>query len=190
MKRSLVVLFFALACAAVPSKAAAVPITGSIGFGGSIAGGAGSINWATVNSIDIESNQAVVLCFGATPCSGSYAVFNDADLELAVYNDFTFAPGLVVTNPIWSADGFGFNLTSITSVTRGTAGILITGLGTAFGPAGFDPTPATWSFSADETSEIRFSSTTAAVPDGGSMLALLGLGMLGLGVARRRFTNL
>lgn len=48
----------------------------------------------------------------------------------------------------------------------------------------FDPTPAVWSFWADETDvQFRFSLTPTAVPDGGIPMMLLGLGMLGLAPA-------
>jgi len=171
----------------VTSTAEAVPITGSIGFAGGIEPVA---DWSTVNSINITGDQALVLCNIVTPCDGAFAVLNDIDAEIAVYNDFAFAPLGGSVTPLWSVDGFSFNLTSITNVERAVNGIVLAGSGTLFGPAGFDPTAAIWSFSADETDvEFRFSSTTAAittVPDGGTTSMLLGLGLLTLAGVRRR----
>jgi hypothetical protein len=167
------------------TTAEAVPITGGIGFAGGIQPVA---DWATVTSIDIMGNQAIVLCNIVTPCDGTFAVLNDADTEIAVYNDFSFAPLGGGTTPLWAVDGFSFNLTSVTNITRAPNGIVLGGTGTLFGPAGFDPTSAIWSFSADETDvEFRFSSTTASVPDAGSTLTLLGAAFLALAVAKRKF---
>ena len=169
------------------STAEAVPITGGIGFAGGIEPVA---DWSTVTAIDVTGNQAIVLCNVVTPCDGSFAALNDPDTEIAVYNDFSFAPLGGGVTPLWSVDGFSFNLSAITNVNRAPNGIVLGGTGTLFGPAGFDPTPAVWSFSADETDiEFRFSSTSAAVsqvPDGGTTSMLLGLGLLGLAAARRR----
>lgn len=171
----------------IGSTAEAVPITGGIGFAGGIESVA---DWSTVTAIDISGNQALVLCNIVTPCGGSFAVLNDLDAEIAVYNDFAFAPLGGSVTPLWSVDGFSFNLLAITSIERAVNGIVLGGTGTLFGPAGFDPTPAVWSFSADETDvEFRFSSTAQAVsqvPDGGTTSMLLSLGMLGLAAARRR----
>ena len=176
------VVALVLAFSALPTKAMAVPITGSVGFAGGIEPVA---NWATVNSFDISGNQAIVLCSAVTPCVGSFTVLNDPDVEIAVYNDFTLAGGVT---PLWTVDGFAFNLGPITTVTRSSTGIVLGGSGTLTG-GGFDPTPAEWSFSADETGVFRFSSTTQAVPDGGTTATLLGAALLGLAAARRRFLS-
>lgn len=183
----IILLLAALGTGIGTSTAEAVAITGSIGFAGGIEPVG---DWSTVNAIDITGNQALVLCNIVTPCDGAFAVLNDLDTEIAVYNDFSFAGGVT---PLWSVDGFSFNLTSITNIERATNGVVLAGFGTLLGPAGFDPTAAVWSFSADETDvEFRFSSTAAAtptVPDGGTTVMLLGLGMLGLASARRRFAR-
>jgi hypothetical protein len=171
------------------TTAEAVPITGGIGFAGGIQPVA---DWGTVTALDIMGNQAIVLCNIVTPCDGTFAVLNDIDTEIAVYNDFSFAPLGGGTTPLWSVDGFSFNLINVTNITRASNGVVLAGTGTLLGPAGFDPTAATWSFSADETDiEFRFSSTTAAiptaVPDAGSTLTLLGAAFLALAVAKRKF---
>jgi hypothetical protein len=171
------------------AKAEAVPITGAIGFAGGISPVA---DWNTVNVIDIMANQALVLCNVVTPCMGAFTVFNGGGF-VATYNDIQIAP-LVVVNPQWAVGGFSFNLAAITSVTRAPIGIVIGGTGTLFGPVGFDPTPALWSFSADETDQVfRFSSTTAAVatavPDGGATILLLGAALFGLGAVRRKMQS-
>jgi hypothetical protein len=189
MKRrfAVILLLVALGTGIGASTAEAVPITGGIGFAGGIEPVA---DWSTVNAIDITGDLALVVCTGVTPCTGTFGVFNDVDVEFAVYNDFSFNPLGGSVTPLWSVDGFSFNLTSVSSITRASNGVVLEGAGTLLGPAGFDPTAAIWSFSADETSAVfRFSSTTtaASVPDGGSTAMLLWLGVAGLAAARRRF---
>lgn len=164
------------------SPAQALPITGGIIFGGGIGPVA---DWATVNAIDI--NYAFALCPDGGGCTGS---FDGAGVGLATYNDFSFNPLGGSITPLWSFAGFSFNLTNITMITRTARGIVLTGFGTLFGN-GYDPTPAAWSFSADQTGVFGFSSTTSAappvvVPDSGSTLILLGAGLLALAFARSR----
>ena len=142
-----IALLVTLAVGIGASTAQAIPITGGIGFAGGIEPVA---DWSTVTAI-ITGDQAIVLCNIVTPCAGSFAVLNDPDTEIAVYHDFSFAPLGGSVTPLWSVDGFSLNLSAITSIQRASNGIVLGGTGTLFGPAGFDPTPAVWSFSADET---------------------------------------
>lgn len=168
------------------APAEALPITGGIRFGGAIAP---VDDWQTVNAIDVINEAAVVLCNPLMPCTGAFA---GLDGGIATYNDFSFNPLGGNVTPLWSFNGFSFNLTSIVSITRGLHGIVLMGMGTMFG-TGFDPTPTMWSFSADDTGMINaFSSTSAAlppvsVPDSGSTLVLMGAAMLLLGFVRSRF---
>ena len=68
-----------------------------------------------------------MLCNIVTPCEGAFAVLNDLDAEIAVYNDFSFAPLGGGTTPLWSVDGFSFNLLAITSVVRASNGVVLGG---------------------------------------------------------------
>ena len=172
---------------ALPERAMAVPVTGSVTFGGVIA----DTNFLTTNSIDITGNQASVTCAVLSVCEGVYSSL--AGAIIAVYNDFTFnpLPGGGYT-PLWSFSSGGvnysFDLLAVNDIDRDEDGILITGSGIAR-VTGFDPTPASWSFSADRTNIFAFSSTTSAVPDGGSTLTLLGFGLLAATSLRRRFSR-
>jgi len=52
---------------------------------------------------------------------------------------------------------------------------------------GFDPTAGEWVFTANQGGgTFSFSSSNAAVPEGGSALILLGLGLVGLEALRRK----
>ncbi len=141
----------------------------------------------TVNFVDTSAffpgNALVVNSTGdLTPLLGSFAL----------YSDFTYSP-LSGTNPLWltlaGAPVASFNLTGITSIDEAGVGLVLTGYG-IMSLTGFDPTPGNWSFSADTVSGVfTFSSQTAAVPDGGTSVALLGLSLLGLAGARRKFAK-
>ena len=114
----------------------------------------------------------------------------------ASYANFTYSP-LAVTavggwaaGTLWQIDANSyFVLNSITSVAE-NGGLVLQGLGTAHHDA-FDPTPGLWSFSANSSgAAFSFASTTQVpppgVPDGGTTVALLGLALAGLAVARRK----
>ena len=191
MMKILGVLVLAATFSAVPTTAMAIPITGSIGFTGTIADVG---NWQTVNSITFLSAETE--CPGAT-CTGTYGGVLDAT-PVTFASPFNFGGALPINN-LWSfgPGGFAFDLLAITMpITRvGTTdsgGLIIIGTGT-LRATGFDPTPGTFSFSANSTqTEFRFGATNEAVaqvPDGGSTLGLLGLGLLGLSSIRRRFLN-
>ena len=59
---------------------------------------------------------------------------------------------------------------------------------------GFDATPGVWAFTSQNAggrphSTFSFSANTAAVPDSGSAVALLGLALTGIEVLRRTLRN-
>jgi len=178
------VLVVAAAFWALPTTAMAAPITGSIGFTGTILD---VINWQTVTQINFVSAETE--CPGTT-CTGTYAVVLDAT-PVTFVSPFNFTSPPV--NSLWSFGGFSFDLTSVSNIVRlgdtESGGLILLGGGTLHA-TGFDNTPGTFSFSANSTStEFRFGATNEAVgvPDGGSTIALLGLGLLGLSSLRRRF---
>jgi hypothetical protein len=104
----------------------------------------------------------------------------------ATYSDFQYAP--LISGEVWSIDltpTTSFTLTSVVGGIDGFGNLSLSGSGIAkmFGK---DDTGGIWSFSADQTGIFNFSSTTS-VPDSGATAALLGLGLLGLAGAARRF---
>lgn len=181
----------ALSTAAVSQSQAAF-IIGDISFTGSVALN-GPISTATQvnNFFDGAGNinkADIVLA------AGNYAAFVTPGVTVAtmaapwIFNPSTATPAL------WSAGGFTFDLASSSIVLQNNVGngfLVVSGLGTVTGN-GFQATAGSWSFSANgpangTTGRFSFSAGTNSVPEGGSSIALLGLGLISLPLLRKKF---
>lgn len=109
-------------------------------------------------------------------------------------------------NDFWQVDGFTFDLTQVSNVSREggpeLGAVTVLGFGQVSGH-GFTPTSGTFSFRADGRSKTfsflaksessRIEATggiePTPVPDGGTTLALLGCGLSLLGAATRKLTR-
>ncbi len=180
------------------SAALAIPITGQILFTGEAnlvnnvgpgsPGGATSANADFIdfaNPVDVSQNAS----------TGSYSGFNGS--TDATFTDFSFGDvgtvGPKVVTPLWTVVfggvTYSFNLTSITLNTLVGSQRNIEGNGIATISGGiYDASPGHWtlSTSGDGVTAITFSSASTAVPEGGSSLALLGVGLLTVGLVRRK----
>ena len=181
------------------SVALAIPIKGEIHFGGGAVltgvdpSPAGATGITFDNPIEIEEGISI----------GDYGGL--AAATTATFTDFTFGAvgttGALSVSPFWTfsdaATGltYEFRLTTVSENSIGGAGPTIArviggaGVARISGPgSSYEDTEGFWHLStAGDSSTISFSSY-AAGPDGGTGIALLGLAMLGLDIARRKLS--
>lgn len=169
---------------ALTSAASAGFISGGISLGGGYATNTGNLNTATT----FTSFTAI--------STGGTGNFSPVTLGTAVtQTGFTFnpLPSGGVTN-LWTvtigATTYAFDLSSPISIIQpGDNTLTLKGTG-KLKITGFTNTPGTWVFTANQAGgSFSFSSSNGAVPDGGTTVALLGLSLLGLHGARRKFSK-
>lgn len=181
--KSLIKYLSAVAIAAgLTATVNATPINGSIGFGGT---------FSTDNDADFTS-ATTFASFTATVTAGSQAG-DYAGVPGGTSASFTaFSFGAASIIPLWTFTDAGagitydFSATSVVKVTHTKTLLAFEGSGIAL-ITGLDPTPGVWNITANSAGSALTFSSSAAVPDGGATALLLGLGLLGVGLAARRF---
>ena len=170
-----------LAAALVTSGAQAVMVDGAITFAGGAIYDTDSLATATmVNTfVDVTVQSE----------DGDFAGFVADGDAVAMAVPYIFTPS-TATPGLWSVGGFTFDLASSTVELQNADFLVISGTGTLSGN-GFDPTAGTWSFtsqspSADGVFSFSASGDFNGVPDGGSTVALLGIGLTGVWMIRRK----
>ncbi len=167
-------------------------ITGGIGLSGNYipidAGGApsgGNLNLAA----GFDIGNAIV-----STTSGDFTAEGLSFGDTVLHNDFYFDPASTPVAPLWTtttgATGdFSFDLNALVVDVQNSTQVNLSGTGVLHHP-GFDDTDGTWTFTANSLGQGTFtwSSSNIAVPEP-SILALLGLGMLGFVGARRRVSE-
>ncbi len=162
---------------AINSTVVADPITGSITFAGAATLDTSSAGTATkvtswINPV-VESSWG---SFSALPVLTS----------VSFTAPWSFNSGAIKT--LWSVNGFSFDLVSSSIIFQGFGAVFVQGTGWLNGP-GLSSALGSWSFTTQDPAATGVFSFSASqqVPEGGSTLMLLGLGLIGLSlVARRR----
>ncbi len=177
---------FAAGCALLTCSivASAAPITGSIGFGfgvNPLDGPAGSaVAFDAAKYIDVIGDAAIVTTVEAgSTLGGIFGLFSPV-----AYYDFSIDPFSAV-EPLWSGSGVSFDLLTMSIDQQTTLDLDLSGTG-IMKLAGYDDTEYSWSFSADSTGAVFSASSTNAPVSEPAILALLGIGLAGLSVTRRK----
>jgi hypothetical protein len=170
-----------LCCGLLSEVATATLITGSISFSGQVQYDTGNLN--TADAITSYSNARVQ---GSNGSFGGIAQNTAANFNVP-WNFDSSAP----KSALWSVGGFTFDLLTSTIVNQGGGILTIMGTGIISSTnQAFDSTAGTWVFSSQDPStrgKFSFSVGNTAVPEGGSALALLGIGLVVIETLRRRF---
>jgi len=181
-----------IALMALTSATQADYISGSINFSSAAGGGiilqdsAGNVTTNLAHAAGIKEWTLAEVEEG----SGSFDTVVDGT-TVSFLQPWLFDP-LASAAPLWTIAGpenFTFNLTSSTTAYQSPYFLAIRGTGILTGN-GFEDTPAEWWFTTQGVaagSKFTWSSTTIAVPDGGSTIILLGGSLLGLFGLRRWF---
>ena len=194
MKNTLLTLALGLLfVGAAAQQAQAIAITGAISMAGGLTSNTGNLSTATA----ITSFTGVI----TTTTSGTYAPILPAT-SVTTTNGFQFLP---ILNPapvtVWSfaflGSTYSFELTTVQSVLQGldvnsNPFLNISGFG-ILKATNFDDTYGSYIFSANQGGNtVSFSSSNVAtnrVPEGGSAVAMLGMGLLGLAAARKKLVK-
>ena len=166
----------------------AAPINGTIDFAGSVRFDSSALQNTTRVVIwrDVFGNAGFSNVAATSGDFSSIALGTQAAMATPwIFNPSTPTPGL------WSVGGFTFDLLSATIITQTSTFLNIMGTGIVSGN-GFDATTATWAFTVQNAGGnhdfFSFSANlaTQGVPDGGSAVAMLGIGLGVIEFVRRR----
>lgn len=183
-------LVLALLVAGLAATGLATPQAQAGGVNGVITFAGGAVydtnSLATATRVNAFSDVTV------SSRDGDFASSVTVGDNVTMASPYIFVPS-TPTLALWSVGGFTFDLANSVVVLQNASFLLITGSGTISGN-GFDATPGTWSFSSQSPAAngvFSFSAVSSAqgVPEGGTTAALLGIGLIGVGVLRRKMVS-
>jgi hypothetical protein len=169
-------LLVAVGLFALAGTAIAMPIDGSIGFGGGYKHNGTSL-----------SNATTITPTDATVQGNITGDFYSAGIkagDTATYAAFTFNPFNGPQVDLWQAGRFSFDLNAINVDYQGKYALALSGNGTIKSTiAGLDDTFGNWSFTANAAgSNFTWSSGTAPAP---GIALLMAMGLAGISVASK-----
>jgi hypothetical protein len=172
----------AVACSMAFAGAQAAQITGLLNISGT----------ATFNTTSLATATSVTNFSNVTVGAGNTGSFSSIPIgsAVAMASPYIFNPS-TSTPALWSVGGFTFDLLTSTVTMQTNNFLSIKGTGIITGN-NYDPTPGVWAFTTQSASNAQgptftFSANTAAVPDGGMTVALLGAGLVGLALFGAKF---
>jgi hypothetical protein len=157
----------------------AIPIVGDISFGGSYTVDNPNLTIAT-KFITFSSVIVIPIEHGDYVGTAGNSV---------TFTPFTFSPPTTPVVPLWTftigPTTYSFNALTMTVPYKSSSLLDIQGTGTAY-ITGRDPTPGIWNVTANKAGASFSFSSSAAVPDGGTTVLLLGAALSALGLIKRR----
>jgi VPDSG-CTERM motif len=184
LTKAILVIFAAgfATCVLSTPRAEAALINGKIDFAGSVMFDSSALQNVTqvVEWRDVFGNAGFS---NVAAFNGSFVGFVNLGDQATMATPWAFLPPPGGQPALWSVGGFTFDLTSATVVMQTAEFLNISGVGTISGN-GFEDTTARWAFTVQNAGGgtgdfFSFSGnvSTHGVPDGGSAVALLGIGL-------------
>ena len=167
-------------------SAQAIPIEGKLDYVGAF-----SVNGSTFLPPASEVNILDAFVLNTVNVTGDIASFIVPPTQLDYHAPvMAFNPVAAPIAPLWTHNGLSFDLMSYSVDGPVEADVLVLRGTGVFNAAGFDPTDGKWvmtfNLSTGSASGTYSASSSASVPDPGSSLLLLGIGLVGLRAWRRR----